>query len=162
SSPAALPTMVMPDAPQATPRTTKTTVIPLDETKRRALIQEGANAPYDAILLSPADEVRRFPLLTRAQLVLLLVGLALLLVGLLIGYLLWKRDVKDTVATFSRQQLGALPPPAVVPSDASPTPNQNASPTVTVDDQVLLEETRKTLIAYNPTGFARYKFTVKE
>src|SRR5205085_10288110 len=92
----------------------------------------------------------------------LLVGLGLLLVGLLIGYLLWKRDVKDTVATLSWQQLSALPPPAVVPSDASPTPNQNASPTITVDDQVLLEETRKTLIAYNPTGFARYKFTVRE
>ncbi len=163
SGPKALPAAVTDDL-QAAPKITKTAVIPLDETKRRALIQEEGAASYDAIVLSPPDEVRRFPLFTRAQLVLLLVGLGLLLVGLLIGYLLWKRDVKDTVATLSRQQLGALPPPAVVPSGAGLTPNQNASPTptVTVDDQVLSEETRKTLIAYNPTGFTRYKFTVKE
>jgi hypothetical protein len=163
SSPKDLPAAVSDDL-QAVPKTTKTAVIPLDETKRRALIQEEGAASYDAIVLSPPDEVRRVPTLTRAQLVLLLIGLGLLLLGLLIGYLLWKRDVRDTAAALSRQQLGALPPPAVVPSGAGLTPNQNASPTlpITVDDQVLQEETRKTLIAYNPTGFARYKFTVKD
>ncbi len=163
SSPKALTAAVSDDL-QAVSKTTKTAVIPLDETKRRALILEENSASYDAIVLSPPDEVRRFPLFTRAQLVLLLIGLGLLLLGLLIGYFLWKRDVRDTAAALSRQQLGALPPPAVVPAGAGLTPNQNASPTppVTVDDQVLQEEARKTLIAYNPMGFARYKFTVKD
>lgn len=162
---AELPAVATPDS-QPAPKTTKTSIISIDETKRRPLMQEetAVATPYDGIVLSPPDEVRRFPLFTRAQIVLLLVGLGLLLAGLLIGYLLWKREVKDGAAALGKQQLSAFPAPAVVPSDASPMPNQSASPTpaVTVDDQVLLEETRKTLIAYNLTGFARYKFTVKE
>jgi hypothetical protein len=161
SAPKALPAA---PKPQPAPRETKTTVIPLDEAKRRDLVQEGAATPYDAIVLSPPDKTRRFPLFTRAQVVLLLVGLGLLLVGLLIAYLLWKREAKDTVGALGGLQVSALPPPAVVPSDASSMPAVNASPTpaVMVDDQVLQEEARKTLVAYNPTGFARYKFTVKD
>ncbi len=148
---------------QQTPGPTKTGVVPRDDLRRRALQQEDLQpALPNTVMLSPPDEVRRFPLFTRAQIMLLLVGLALLALGLLIGYLLWSREKTDTSLTLSGPQTAAQS--ALALPLASPTLDPNATPTppLSLDDQVLLEESKKVLTAYNPNGFARYKLTVKD
>jgi hypothetical protein len=139
---------------------------PLDDLRRRASQQEEFQpALPDTVMMSPPDEVRRFPLFTRAQIILMLVGLGLLGLGLLIGYLLWSREKTDTSLTLNGAQLAGQAAPALALPEASLTPDPNASPLPTpalsIDDQVLFEEAKKVLAAYNPTGVARYKITVK-
>lgn len=152
---------------QQSPAPAQTAVVPLDDLRRRALQQEEFQpALSDTVMMSPPDEVRRFPLFTRAQIMLLLVGLGLLGLGLLIGYLLWSREKTDTSLTLNGPQLAGQAAPALVLPAASLTPDPNTSPSPTpplsIDDQVLVEEAQKVLAAYNPTGFARYKLTVKD
>lgn len=151
------------------PPAVKPAVIAVDDVRRRALRQEVVPPPVlppqDAIFVSPPDEVRRFPLFTRSQIVLMLVGLGLVLFGLLIGYLLWSREQKDAITLRSGGQ--NLPPPSFpmnVPPPVAPPLDLNETPTpaLSVDDQALSEEARKVLVAYNPNGFARYKITVKD
>ncbi len=152
---------------QQTPSPAKTTIVPLDDLRRRSLQQEELQpAQPNTVMLSPPDEVRRFPLFTRAQIILLLVGLALLGLGLVIGYLLWSREKTDTSLALngpqSAAQSAAQSGAALALPNASPALDSNASPTPSIDDQVLLEEAQKVLAAYNPNGFARYKLTVKD
>jgi hypothetical protein len=152
---------------QQAPLPAQTGRVPLDDLRRRALQQEEFQSSLpNTVMMSPPDEVRRFPLFTRAQIILMLVGLGLLGLGLLIGYLLWSREKTDTSLTLNRPPLAgqAAPAPALALPEASLTPDPNASPTPTlsIDDQVLFEEAKKVLAAYNPTGVARYQITVKD
>lgn len=152
---------------QSAPAPTKTTVVPLADLRRRALQQEEFQpALPDTVMMSPPDEVRRFPLFTRAQIMLILVGLSLLGLGLLIGYLLWSREKADTSLLLTGSQVAGQAAPALALPEASLTPDPNASPSPTpalsIDDQVLFEEAKKVLAAYNPNGFARYKLVVKD
>lgn len=137
----------------------------MDELRRRAAQQADAPHAFDTIALSPPDEVRRFPLFTQAQLMLLLVGLGLLLIGLVIAYLLWSRDRTDAGLTLSAPPAAGLPGtlPSFLP-ETSPTFDPNATPTPALsnDDQALLEEAKKVLAAYNPTGVANYKLAIKD
>lgn len=152
---------------QQPPAATKTTIVPLDDLRRRALQQEELQpALPNTVMMSPPDEVRRFPLFTRAQIMLLVVGLALLGLGLLIGYLLWSREKTDTSLTLSGPQTAAQSAAVLALPGVSPTLDPNASPsptpTLSIDDQVLFEEARKVLAAYNPNGFTHYRLTVKD
>jgi len=151
------------------PPAVKPSVIAVDDVRRRALRQEvmppPVLPPQDAIFVSPPDEVRRFPLFTRSQIVLMLVGLGLVLFGLLIGYLLWSREQRDAATLRSGGQ--SLPPPSFpinAPPPVAPPLDLNETPTpaLSVDDQVLADEAKKVLVAYNPGGFARYKIAVKD
>ena len=150
---------------QQAPNPTKTTIVPLDDLRRRSLQQEEFQpALPNTVMLSPPDELRRFPLFTRAQIILLLVGLALLGLGLVIGYLLWSREKTDTSLVLNGPQTAVQSAAALALPAASPTLDPNATPTpaLSIDDHVLLEEAKKVLTAYNPNGFARYKITVKD
>ncbi|MBI1766307.1 MAG: BON domain-containing protein [Acidobacteria bacterium] len=145
----------------------QTTVVPLDDLRRRAAQQEEFQPTLpNTVVMSPPDEVRRFPLFTRAQIILILVGLALLGIGLLIGFLLWSREKADTSLKLNEPPLVSQSAAALALPVASPTLDPSASPSPTpplsIDDQVLFEEAKKVLAAYNPTGFARYKITVKD
>lgn len=137
----------------------------VDELRRYAArAPVAAAAVPDTIYVSPPDEVRRFPLFTRAQIVLMVIAAGLVIFALVIGWLLWSRDQRDTSANLGMPGLNA--PPALTLPELSPTttPDPNATPTpeLSIDDQVLAEEARKVLAAYNPAGVGRYKFTVKD
>jgi hypothetical protein len=157
-----------PAPPPAPPWPVRPAVIAVDDVRRRALRQETPALPFvppqDAIFVSPPDEVRRFPLFTRAQIMLMLAGLGLVIFGLLIGYLLWSREQRDASVSLSGPGLARQPLPAVVPPVAAPPLdlNETPAPALSIDDQVLFEEAKKVLAAYNPRGFARYQFTVKD
>lgn len=136
----------------------KTSVIPLSAIRQKVShFDEEEFAPsQNFVLLSPTDEKRRFPLFTRAQLTLALIGVALILVALVVSALLWRQQRKDNVQAMSATTQSAQPTP-----DISPTPDPAVSPTP-FDDQGLIESVRTALMAYNPLGFTRYKFEVKD
>lgn len=130
----------------------------LAEIQRKLVGQQDASSevPAPLVYLSPEDEGRRFPLLTRAQLTLAAAGVCLLILLLLIGYLLWRQQ--------KRESLVGGPPAAVtaVPV-ASPEPSLNASPSPTApDDAAILVAVKAAVTNYNPTGFSRYSTEVKD
>jgi hypothetical protein len=162
-------------SPQAVPTapiiphlaTKHTTVIPFEGVRRRALPHAEAviSPPPNTVFVSPRDRVRRFPLFNNAQLVLLGVSVGLLIFASLIAYLVWSGERREELRAAVAQPNVTPPPPAVVPSGAVvATPDLNLLPALPVplNDQALAEEIKKALTAYNPTGFARYHFTVKE
>lgn len=137
----------------------KTSVIPLSAIRQKVshFDEEEFTPSQNFVLLSPTDEKRRFPLFTRAQLTLALIGVALILVALVVSALLWRQQRKDNVQTMSSATIKSTQPTPEI----SPTPDPAVSPTP-FDDQALVESVRTALMAYNPLGFTRYKFEVKE
>lgn len=120
-------------------------VVPYDETEFRV--------PQNLVFLSPGETQRRFPLFTPAQLTLMAIGAALLALALIVTLVLWRQQRRE-----QRQPVSAAPtqptPVALLPSPpASPTPSA---------DQSIYEAVKSALMAYNPLGFARYKFAVAE
>ncbi len=116
--------------------------------------------PQNFVLMSPNDEERRFPLLTRSQISLIAVGVALLLLALIVGWLLWRQQRRDVIQAANAAAakvpaaMAAMPGPNVEPS---PLP----SPAAEID-QMLFESVKTALAAYNPLGFQRYSFEVKD
>ncbi|NOT60916.1 MAG: hypothetical protein HOP19_11920, partial [Acidobacteria bacterium] len=111
----------------------RTIVAPMEGQRRRALMSDEAAVapPPDTIYMSPPDAVRRFPLFTPSQWTLLIAGLALLVIGLLIGYLVWSREQRDaggvTITPNATTQTNPsdqtlLPPASPTIDLASPTP----------------------------------------
>ncbi|MGE0131239.1 MAG: BON domain-containing protein [Blastocatellales bacterium] len=135
----------------------KTEVVPLDFMQRQKPEKGKGNfAPAtDTVFLSPEDERRRFPLFTKAQWTLMSIGAGLLVLMLVIAYLLWRQQQRDLAQAVNM-------PPAAQPSPNT-TPTLEPSPTPTPsDDQALYESVKTQLMAYNPLGFSRYSFEVKE
>ena len=108
------------------------------------------------VLLAPGEERRRFPLFTTAQWTLIALGVALLLMMIVIAYLLWRQQQRDTAPVVNPSVVAARPIPSATPiPETSPTPNPS-------DDQAIYESVRTQLAAYNPSGFSRYRFEVKD
>ena len=76
------------------PSRSSTTVIPTNALRQKNEYYDETEfaPPQNFVLMSPNDEERRFPLFTRAQLSLIAVGAALLLLALIVGWLLWRQQ----------------------------------------------------------------------
>ncbi len=111
---------------------------------------------------------RRFPLLTEGQKRLMLIGVLTLLVFAAIGYLLWQQQKKDEAhAKAPTSEEIYLSAAAQTKTEDSPantaTPESLAGNTVGTPDQLLDNNVRQILTAYNPTAIdSRYKITVKD
>lgn len=118
----------------------------------------------ESIYLSPQDTERRFPRFNSAQITLIVIGILLLVMAGLIAWLLWRQQARE------RQQFSlpaAVAPPAIAPPDGRSTvagqPAESPTPSTLStlnEDQRLEEAVSATLKAYNPLGFARYRFAV--
>jgi hypothetical protein len=137
---------------------TKTEVVPFDIVRQQRLnMAEGHFPPaINTVFLSPGDERRRFPLFTKAQWTLIAIGVGLLALLLVIAYLLWRQQQQRDLA-----QSLSLTPTAQPTPNASPTLEPSPTPTPS-DDQALYESIKTQLMAYNPLGFSRYSFEVKD
>ncbi|MDQ3012543.1 MAG: BON domain-containing protein, partial [Acidobacteriota bacterium] len=111
----------------------------------------------NVVLLSPEDSKRRFPLLTGAQISMVAVGIGLVVLAIVIAILLWRQQRRDVLqsANAAATQMQTLSSAVAV------TPSPNPSPTPG-DDSVILESVKSALMAYNPLGFTRYKFELKD
>lgn len=111
---------------------------------------------------------RRFPLFTDAQKKLMWLAGVLLLLGLLIGYLLWQRQKNDELRQVADKReelrwrsLSLTPAPSVPPTAATTT--ATAATTTTARDQGLGDNIKQILAAYNPAAASmRYKVDVKD
>jgi hypothetical protein len=108
------------------------------------------------VFLSPQEEQRRFPLFTAAQWTLIAIGAGLLVMMIVIAYLLWRQQQRDTTQPANRDIVALQPSP-----NATTTPNPSPTPTPS-DDQAIYESVKTQLMAYNPLGFSRYSFEVKD
>lgn len=109
------------------------------------------------IYLSPPDEGRRFPLLTKPRAVLIAAVAFLLLIACIVAFLLWRQQTRDTrTATISREK-GGLKEAA-----ASVTPTPEASPAMALTDQAILEAVKTAVSNYNPPGFGKYAFEINQ
>lgn len=115
-------------------------------------VGETSPLPY----LSPDDDPRRFPLLTRGRLTIIAAAVFLLALTLTVGYLLWRQQRRDSQAAV------VSPPPGAA---ASPVPSTtaSASPTSTPqDDASVLNAVKAAVTNYNPTGFSSYILEIKD
>src|SRR5262245_13615217 len=146
----------------ASNRISLTEAAPLDVVRppRPSVDASAATRPFTAarnpVLLAPGEERRRFPLFTTAQWTLIALGVALLLMMIVIAYLLWRQQQRDTAPGGNPSVVAAQPSPSATPiPETSPTP-------IPSDDQAVYESVRTQLAAYNPSGFSRYRFEVKD
>ena len=112
--------------------------------------------PRNMVYLSPEDTKRRFPIFTTAQWTMIVIGGGLLVMMLIIAYLLWRQQQRDTVQPSNRTLVNVQPSPNAT---SSPAPSPTPSPS---DDQAIYESVKTQLMAYNPLGFSRYNFEVKD
>ncbi len=137
----------------------KTEVTPLEIAQRHSQLKTEVYSatPINVVLRPPEDAGRRFPLFTTAQWALMAIGAGLMILMLVIAYLLWRQQQREMAQAANRTSVAAAQPTPV----ASPTPAPGPTPTAT-DDQVISESVKSQLMAYNPLGFSRYSFEVKE
>lgn len=139
----------------------QTDVVPLNAIRQQRLPQGDSEfaPPLDVVFLSPSDTQRRFPIFTSAQWTLIVIGICLLILMSVIAFLLWRQQKHEVIQTTSNPVVMAQPAPGASPSiDPNPTPVL-LNP---VDDQTITEAVKSALLAYNPLGFSRYKFEVKD
>ena len=150
---------VCPDCGLARESSTKALDRPLlaaIQSKSAAQSEITATTASPLVYLSPEDDRRRFPLLTRAQITLIGAGLFLLILMLLIGFLLWRQQKRESVVTGTSAAARVVPSPTPTPSagaTVSPTP---------VDDAAILASARAAVTNYNPTGYPHYTVEVKD
>ncbi|MCI0660718.1 MAG: BON domain-containing protein, partial [Acidobacteria bacterium] len=118
------------------------------------------NRDQNLVFLPPFETGRRFPVFTAGQWLLIAAGIGLLVLMSVIAFLLWRQQKREW------QNLGTRP---VVTTQGSPTfspsPNTSPAPSPTpplIDDQAITAAVKSTLLAYNPLGFSRYRFHVKD
>lgn len=134
----------------------------LAEIRRRAVEQNAEAGELHSgplVYLSPEDEGRRFPLLTRAQWAIIAAAIVLVLLSIFIGFLLWRQQKRDSGA--STQQ----GPSAQIAANAGATPDAVAAsptPSPTLDDATVLTAVKAAVTNYNPTGFSNYSLEVKD
>ena len=110
------------------------------------------------IYLSPPDEGRRFPLLTKPRVMLIAAAAALLAVAAVVGILLWRQQSRDArMAAMSREKTAQQ-------KDANPgeIPAPEVTPTPTLADVAVLEAVKTAVSNYNPQGFGKYAFEIHE
>lgn len=136
----------------------KTEVIPLNAIRQKVshFDADEFTPSQNFVLMSPNEEKRRFPIFTRAQLTLAAVGAGLILIGLVISVLLWRQQRKEMMRS---ADVSITTTPAVL--TATPVAESSPSPTP-ANDQALFETVKTSLMAYNPLGFSRYKFEVRD
>jgi len=86
----------------------------------------------------------------------MVIGAGMLLMLLVIAYLLWRQQQRDTVQPANRNIVAVQPSPNTV---ATPEPSPTPTPS---NDQAIFESVKTQLMAYNPLGFSRYNFEVKD
>lgn len=139
----------------------QTEVVPLNAIRLQHLSREksGFAPQLDTVILPPGETSRRFPIFTSAQWTLVAIGIGLLVLMLVIAYLLWRQQKRETFPVGDNSAVTALPSPSVA---VSPDPGSTPLPLAVIDDQKINEGVKSALMAYNPLGFARYKFEVKD
>ncbi|MBL8188670.1 MAG: BON domain-containing protein, partial [Acidobacteria bacterium] len=137
-----------------------TSVIPLNAIRQEDVHYDRTEfaPPQNFVLLSPNDEQRRFPLFTRAQLSLIAVGVLLVLLAVIVAVLLWRQQ-RNNVVSVANAAAAQAPAAMTSLSDGNLTPEASPTPG---DDAALFESIKTALMAYNPIGFPRYNFEVKE
>src|SRR5262249_17031107 len=105
----------------------KTEIIPFDIVRLQKLREpdELFVPTQDLIFLSPNEEARRFPLLTRVQKALIGIGVGLLILLSVIAYLLWRQQKGDQSKNFGPETAladRALAPNPLLPTNPTPTP----------------------------------------
>ena len=120
---------------------------------RSASAEETASLLY----LSPKDDQRRFPLLTRPQIVLIVAGCVLLLLAAVVGFLLWRQHRRDTQLAIASASKSSQ---KTVAGDVTPTPD-STSP-VAPGDVAVLEAVKSAVSNYNPQGFGKYAFEIHD
>lgn len=119
--------------------------------------EESTSAPATPLAyLSPGEDERRFPLLTRAQIVLIAAGTALLLLLSVVVFLAWRKQNRESTLTVVPTAGQAVASPTVA---ASPEASPDVSPP---DDAAVLAAVRTAVSNYNPTGFGKYTLEVKD
>lgn len=143
------------------PSRSSTTVIPTNALRQKNEYYDETEfaPPQNFVLMSPNDEERRFPLFTRAQLSLIAVGAALLLLALIVGWLLWRQQRSQVLQ--AANAAAATVPAAMTAMDPNLMPSPSPSP-ANAADLALFETIKIALAAYNPLGFQNYAFEVKE
>ncbi|MGH9799691.1 MAG: BON domain-containing protein [Blastocatellia bacterium] len=147
---------------ESLPARPATTVIPVNALhQKNAYYDETAFAPpQNIVLMSPNDNDRRFPLFTRAQLSLIAVGAALLLLALIVGWFLWRQQRRDVIQAANA---AAAKVPAAMTAMSDPNLSASLLPSPAADEnQALFESVKMALMAYNPLGFQRYTFEAKD
>jgi len=118
------------------------------------------NREQNLVFLPPVETSRRFPVFTPGQWLLIAAGIGLMFIMSVIAFLLWKQQKREWQNLENRPVVTT--PGAIT---TSPSPNTNPSPSPTpppVDDQAITAAVKSTLLAYNPLGFSRYRFQVKD
>ena len=110
------------------------------------------------VFLSPKDEVRRFPVLTRPKLTLIIAASILILLSGIVGFLLWRQNQRDAKLAAAAQAAKAAQMAASAGGslEATPTPAPNLT------DLAVLEAVKTAVANYNPTGYTRYNLAVTE
>jgi len=145
---------------QDAPASAATSVIPLNAIRQEDVYYDRTEfaPPQNFVLLSPNDEQRRFPLFTRAQLSLIAIGILLALLAVIVAVLLWRQQ-RNSVVSIANAAVAQAPAAMTSMSDGDLTPAPTPAPG---DDSTLFESVKTALMAYNPLGFSRYNFEVKE
>lgn len=130
----------------------------LEEIHRRAQSEPERIAPSEVplVYLSPADEVRRFPLLTPPRIRLIAAGAVLLVLLSAVVFLAWRKQQREALAV-------RAPEPASLSSSPTPTPDATPNPSPTEpDDAAILAAVQAAVANYNPTGYGKYTIEVRD
>jgi BON domain len=138
---------------------TRNTVIPLTSVSENTTLQNIPQSSQNPVFIPPVEPGRRFPILTAGQWVLLATGICLLIFMSIIAFLLWRQQKREWQNLEKRSVMTIQGSPTISPSpNSSPAP----APTPLIDDHEITAAVKKTLSAYNPTGFSRYRFQVRD
>jgi BON domain len=133
-------------------------VIPISSITENAIHLKNNQSPHNLVFLPPVEPIRRFPVFTTGQWILLTAGIGLLILMSIIAFLLWRQQKREWQNLENRPVVTTQGSPTV-----SPSPNSSPVPTPTIiDDHALTAAVKSALTAYNPLGFSRYKFHVNE
>ena len=134
----------------------------LAEIRRRATEQslaEGRKHSGPLVYLSPEDEGRRFPLLTRAQWAIIAAAIVLVLLAGVVAFLLWQQQRRDSTSTVSPPGASSQ---AAAQTSGTPDVSASPTPTPTLDDTAIMTAVKAAVTNYNPTGHSNYALEVKE
>ena len=144
-------------------KSTEASNVPAEERPLLQAIREKVASPEvvpeesapPLVILSPEDEVRRFPILTRPKLTLIIAASILIVLSGLVGFFLWRQHQRDAkVAAAAQMTKGGTMPTSGGPLEPSPTPS------TTLTDLAILEAVKTAVANYNPTGYSRYGLLV--
>ncbi|MCW5967000.1 MAG: BON domain-containing protein [Blastocatellales bacterium] len=125
--------------------------------QRRARASDNAEAPAaPMVYLSPGEDGRRFPLLTRAQWTLIAAGASLTVLLSVVVFLAWRKQNSESHIAAAPGVVQAVATPS-----STPAPEAEANPSPP-DDAAILAAVKTAVANYNPSGFAKYSLEVKD